>query len=153
MVTCSIDRNFCRRPFLRLRQLAIPLGICVLATTMVTDSVAAAEPATLVPVKVVKVVTRAPVGQMLATVAGASLYTPPSTGCTGGCLSVWPPLYIARGDYPTGTKGLGVVVVTVGSVKKRQVTYNGKQLYTFASDSGHSLNGNGVGGFSAAVVS
>ncbi len=38
---------------------------------------------------VVQVVNRSPIGNMLATTAGASLYTHPSGPCTS-CLSVWP---------------------------------------------------------------
>jgi hypothetical protein len=40
----------------------------------------------------------------------------------------------------------------IGGQSRRQVTYLGKALYTFESDSGTSLNGNGVGGFKAAKV-
>jgi len=102
--------------------------------------------------KVVQVVNRSPFGNMLATVKGASLYTPPSTGCAGGCLSVWPPLYVKKNTTPTGAVGLGTVSVMVGKKDKFQVTYNGRPLYTFTGDSGTSVNGNGVGGFSVATV-
>jgi predicted lipoprotein with Yx(FWY)xxD motif len=98
--------------------------------------------------EVVQVVDRAPFGQMLATVKGLSLYVDPSP-CTGSCLTVWPPLFMPKGKKtPTGTTGLG----TVKLGKHLQVTYNGQALYTFASDSGSSVNGNGVGGFMVATV-
>ena len=108
--------------------------------------------------KVVQVVTRTPEDStsavtMLATVKGRSLYTAPASGCTGGCLTVWPPLYVAKGKTPTGVTGLGTVSVTIGKKTKFQVTYMGKALYTFVNDSGTSADGNGVGGFMVAVVS
>lgn len=65
---------------------------------------------------VVQVVTRAPYGKMLATVAGRSLYiktTQPA--CTGGCLTIWPPLVMAAGKtVPKGVTGLGTASITVG---------------------------------------
>jgi predicted lipoprotein with Yx(FWY)xxD motif len=89
---------------------------------------------------------------MLATVKGASLYTAPATGCTGECLHIWPPLYVATGKIPTGVSGLGTVSITVGRYTHLQVTYNGNPLYKFKGDSGTSVNGNGVGGFMAATI-
>jgi len=110
--------------------------------------------------KVVQVVTRTPEGStsavtMLATVKGRSLYTAPASGCTGSCLTIWPPLYVAKGKTPTGVgvTGLGTVSVMVGKKTKFQVTYMGKALYTFVDDSGTSADGNGVGGFMLATVS
>ena len=109
--------------------------------------------------KVVQIVTRTPEGAtsavtMLATVKGRSLYTAPASGCTGGCLTIWPPLYVAKGKTPTGVgvTGLGTVSVMVGKKTKFQVTYMGKALYTFVDDSGTSADGNGVGGFMLATV-
>ena len=98
----------------------------------------------------VKVVDRAPYGKMLATVGGASLYTTASS-CTGGCLQVWPPLLMAKGKtMPTGVADLTTVKVTIGTSHDLQVAYKGKRLYTFVSDSGSSVRGNGVGGFKVA---
>ncbi len=96
--------------------------------------------------------TRPQVGKMLASKTGASLYTPPASGCTGSCDSVWPPLLVVKGRVPTGTSGLGTVSITIGGRTRTQVTYHGLRLYTFVGDSGTSVNGNGVGGFSAATV-
>ena len=76
---------------------------------------------------------------------GATLYTAKS--CTGSCLTIWPPLYMPSGaTVPKGPKGVtGLGTVKVG--KHLQVTYKGHRLYTFSSDSGTSVNGNGVAGF------
>jgi predicted lipoprotein with Yx(FWY)xxD motif len=101
---------------------------------------------------VVKVAERAGFGKILATEKGASLYTTASS-CTGVCLSIWPPLLMAKGKTtPTGVAGLATVKVTIGSSHDLQVTYKGKRLSTFISDRGTSVNGNGVGGFKVAKV-
>jgi len=136
-----------------MRRLTLTLGVVGMVGVMATGSVAAATSATLMPRKVVKVADRPPFGNMLTTRSGASLYLAPATGCTGACLTAWPPLYIRKGFAPRGTPGLGTVTVTVGGVMKRQVTYHGIPLNTFIGDSGTSVTGNGVDGFSVAVVS
>jgi predicted lipoprotein with Yx(FWY)xxD motif len=98
---------------------------------------------------VVQVVNRSPIGNMLATTGGASLYIHPSGPCTGGCLSVWPPLLMPTGKTkPKGAECLGTVSIPSGL----QVKYHGQPLFTFTGDSGTSVNGNGVGGFKAAKV-
>jgi predicted lipoprotein with Yx(FWY)xxD motif len=69
--------------------------------------------------------------------------------CTGSCAVAWPPLLLPVGTTSakggTGLTGLGVVMLPDG---RSQVTYNKMPLYTFASDSGASVRGQGVGGFS-----
>jgi len=101
---------------------------------------------------VVKVVDRAPFGKMLATLKGRSLYET-AAACTGSCLTVWPRLVLAPGKTtPTGVSGLGKVAFKVGTKTEFQVTYMGHRLYTFVSDSGSSVNGNGVNGFKVAKV-
>ncbi len=97
---------------------------------------------------VVEGVNRSPVGNMLATTSGASLYTNPG-GCTGSCLSVWPPLLMPAGKTkPHGADCLSTVSTSGGL----QVTYKNKPLYTFVDDSGSSVNGNHVAGFVAAKI-
>jgi len=135
------------------RRLTTTLGAAGMVGIMATGSVAAAVPVSLVPQKVVKIADRPPFGRMLTTLTGASLYLAPTTGCTGGCLTAWPPLYIHKGKTPRGTPGLGTVTVKVGGVTKLQVTYHGRPLNTFIGDSGTSVTGNGVAGFTVAVVS
>jgi predicted lipoprotein with Yx(FWY)xxD motif len=100
-------------------------------------------------VMVAEVVNRAPYGDMLATVGGATLYTTPSP-CTGGCLSIWPPLTIPKGKkIPTGVTGLSTAKL---AHHRPQITYNGKRLYTFYADRGGDVTGSGVGGFSVATT-
>ena len=135
-----------------VRRLTMTLGAAGMVGVMAAGSAAAAVPAAPVPQKIVKVADRPPFGNMLTTKAGASLYLAPTTGCTGGCLVAWPPLYIHKGKTPKGTPGLGTVTVVVGGVTKLQVTYHGRPLNTFIGDSGTSVTGNGVDGFTVAVV-
>jgi hypothetical protein len=51
---------------------------------------------------------------------------------------------------PLGASCLSTV--PFGKNGRLQVTYHSQRLYTFTGDSGTSLNGNGVGGFKAAVL-
>jgi len=109
----------------------------------------AAVPAKTGSATVVKVVTRAPIGKMLATIKGRSLYIKPTGGCNAICLGSWPRLLMPKGKTkPLGTKCLKTV--KVGS--RLQVTYRGKRLYTFTGDTGSSVNGNNLEGFKAAKV-
>jgi predicted lipoprotein with Yx(FWY)xxD motif len=69
--------------------------------------------------------------------------------CTGGCLTVWPPL-VATGT-PTGstavTGALATVSVMVNGAAETEVTYNGWPLHTFSSDTmAGQTNGQGIEG-------
>ena len=73
---------------------------------------------------------------------GATLYTAGS--CTASCQSIWPPLFMPTGaTVPKGIAGLGTVKVG----KHLQITYKKHRLYTFTGDSGSTVKGNGVAGF------
>jgi predicted lipoprotein with Yx(FWY)xxD motif len=113
-------------------------------------SAAQASPASTPKLQVVKVVTRHPFGKMLATVKGRSLYYIPSNKCNSQCLSIWPPLLMPKNSkaIPTGVSCLK----TAKFGRRLQVTYRGHRLYTFVSDHGSSVTGNGVGGFLVAKV-
>jgi predicted lipoprotein with Yx(FWY)xxD motif len=102
---------------------------------------------------VVMTATRGSFGNILVTGSGATLYRydadkPNMPTCTGGCAMAWPPLLLPVGTTSAkagaGLTGVGVVMLSDG---RSQVTYNKMPLYTFASDSGTSVNGQGVGGF------
>jgi predicted lipoprotein with Yx(FWY)xxD motif len=94
--------------------------------------------------------TRPKFGSMLVTAkAGRALYILPRGTCTGQCLAIWPRLLMPKGKTkPLGTSCLGTA--KVGKTGRRQVTYGGKRVYTFADDHGHSVTGNGVAGFKVA---
>jgi len=128
------------------------VGVFALAITLVPAPAALAHAAKKSKsVVVVQVVDRAPYGEMLATTTGLSLYTGPS--CTGACLAVWPPLLMPKGKKtPLGESGLGTVRVKMGRHKVVQVTYNGNPLYTFDTDAGNAVGGEGVGGFVVAAA-
>ena len=124
------------------------VGIAILILVPGLEPAQAATPAGQGAV-VVQMVNRSPVGNMLATTAGASLYIHPSGPCTGSCLSIWPALLMPAGkSKPKGARCL-TTVSTAGGV---QVSYHNQALYTFTGDSGSSVNGNGVGGFKAAKI-
>jgi predicted lipoprotein with Yx(FWY)xxD motif len=138
-----------------LRSVATSVGIGALCATAgvlgvvpATSASASQVAHTAKPAVVVKIAkARGGFKDVLTTTAGvgATLYTAKS--CTGSCLTAWPPLYMPKGkSLPKGPKGLtGLGTVKVGS--HLQVTYRKHRLYTFVSDSGSSVNGNGVAGF------
>jgi len=91
-------------------------------------------------------------GTILETSSGKTLYVdkadkPPHFACTGGCLSIWPPLKANGALKATG----GAMAADLGKVKGpggEQVTYKGHPLYTFVSDSkGNPTSGEGQSGF------
>jgi predicted lipoprotein with Yx(FWY)xxD motif len=91
-------------------------------------------------------------GAILVTSSGQTLYLdsadkPGHPACTGGCLSIWPPLKTSGTPKAAGSAKsslLGTTKITGG----KQVTYDGHQLYTFASDSANSpTSGEGRSGF------
>ncbi len=98
---------------------------------------------------VVERVDRSPIGNMLASATGASLYIHPNGPCTGTCLQVWPRLLMPTGKTkPKGAQCLSTKATKAGL----QVEYHGQLLYTFVDDTGTSETGNGVGGFLAAKI-
>jgi predicted lipoprotein with Yx(FWY)xxD motif len=95
--------------------------------------------------------SRGTFGTILVTASGATLYRytpdkPNMPTCTGSCAMAWPPDLLPAGStsIPSGgLTGLGSVMLPDGG---RQLTYNRTPLYTFADDSGTSVNGQGIGG-------
>jgi predicted lipoprotein with Yx(FWY)xxD motif len=102
------------------------------------------------PAVVVQEHRRPPFGLILTTVRGRALYFIPSNVCNASCRAIWPPLLMPIGkNKPLGAKCLGVV--RFGRTRL-QVTYRGKRLWTFVSDTGTRVTGNGVAGFRVAKV-
>ncbi len=93
--------------------------------------------------------THAPFGKILYTTHHRALYYEKTGSCTGGCLSVWPPLLMPKGK--TVPKGASCLA-TAKFGRRLQVTYHHHRLYTFIDDSGGSVTGNGVEGFAVARV-
>lgn len=83
---------------------------------------------------------RSPVGRILATPQGRTLYdftpdTPTSSACVSGlCVRLWPPLLTAGSP----TVGHGLKRSLVGTIRRSngslQVTYAGHPLYTWIGD-------------------
>lgn len=95
--------------------------------------------------------SRGTFGTILVSASGATLYRytpdkPNMPTCTGSCAVAWPPDLLPAGSTSVpsgGPAGLGSVMLPDG---RRQLTYNRTPLYTFADDSGTSVNGQGIGG-------
>jgi predicted lipoprotein with Yx(FWY)xxD motif len=82
---------------------------------------------------------------VLVTAAGLPLYTNNQDSaamvqCTGACATIWRPLTVAAGS-PTGTSAAGSLGVVALSDGARQVTVNGKPVYTFVADKAGKVSG------------
>jgi predicted lipoprotein with Yx(FWY)xxD motif len=94
------------------------------------------------------VATKAGVGRCLVNGEGMTLYVfkkdaPGQSACQGECLARWP-VHFSEGTAPAGLKAgdLGSIVRADG---KKQSTYRGMPLYTFAADtSAADAKGHGV---------
>jgi predicted lipoprotein with Yx(FWY)xxD motif len=92
-------------------------------------------------------------GTVLENSSGMPLYTlAAGTSCTGACAQAWPPLTVPAGTTPKAGPGVTGTLATTMSGGALEVTYNGKALYTFLSDSAGQVTGDGVAGFSVAKV-
>jgi predicted lipoprotein with Yx(FWY)xxD motif len=133
-------------------------GLVALALTLVAAALAASAVAGASK-RVAKETQNATLGKtVLTNTAGRTLYSlsVEKNGkfiCTGSCLSVWHPLIVPAGVKPMGPVKLGTVVRPEGGT---QVTYKGRPLYRFGSDTKTGeANGEGikdVGTWHAAVV-
>jgi predicted lipoprotein with Yx(FWY)xxD motif len=88
------------------------------------------------------------VGKVLVDAHGMALYSSnrDATGtpaCAGACTSIWKPLTLASGA-PSAASGAGTVGTVMRPDGTRQVTVNGRPLYTFVQDSPGKVTGNGV---------
>jgi predicted lipoprotein with Yx(FWY)xxD motif len=69
----------------------------------------------------------------------------PSSVCSGGCASAWPPLISS--STPSAASALPGTLSVLTDANGSQVTYNGHPLYTYSGDSAPGqANGEGVGG-------
>jgi predicted lipoprotein with Yx(FWY)xxD motif len=88
--------------------------------------------------RVVKEANNAKLGKTILTnVKGITLYslsaeTKGKFICKGSCLKDWHPLVVAAGVKPTGPVKLGTIKRPDNG--RRQVTFNGRPLYTFDED-------------------
>ena len=130
----------------RLLLVSVALGALVLTGSALGQS-AHSSAATVVTTG------KTSLGTILVTSSGRSLYLdvadkPGHPACTGGCLSIWPPLKASGTPKAAG----GAKAADLGTVKIaggiKQVTYKGHPLYTFASDTkSGQTSGEGENGF------
>jgi predicted lipoprotein with Yx(FWY)xxD motif len=86
-------------------------------------------------------------GQVLVDSSGRALYVNDQEKggmvlCKGGCVSIWMPLTVHGAPKAGSLTGkLGVLARSNGV---KQVTFNGKPLYTFAEDQPGKVNGDGA---------
>ncbi len=89
---------------------------------------------------------------ILTNAQGMTLYyrttdRPPTTVCSGGCASAWPPLLISGSSPPTSAASLPGKLSVQTDANGTQVEYNGHPLYTFSGDTGPGqTTGEGFGG-------
>jgi predicted lipoprotein with Yx(FWY)xxD motif len=126
---------------------ALLLGVLALVALLLVPVAAGTAARQKQTKRVVKLEEAAGGGLVLANLRGRTLYSLSAEGngrfiCTGGCLSVWPPLLVPKGVRPVGPVRLGTVKRPDG---KRQVTYRGRPLYTFVEDGARGeTNGEGI---------
>jgi predicted lipoprotein with Yx(FWY)xxD motif len=87
-------------------------------------------------------------GRVLVDSSGKALYTADQEKmngalCKGSCLDFWTPLTIPSGN-PTAESVNGMLGVARRPDGTRQVTFDGKRLYSFSQDEPGQINGNGL---------
>jgi len=89
---------------------------------------------------------------ILTNAQGMTLYyrttdAPPTTVCSGGCASAWPPLLASGSNAPTRKTSLPGKLSVQTDANGTQVEYNGHLLYTFSGDTAAGqTTGEGFGG-------
>jgi predicted lipoprotein with Yx(FWY)xxD motif len=121
-----------RRP--RHLSIAIVAAVAILAVAALCSALAVASTSK----RVVKEANSASLGKTVLTADnGLTLYTLSAEKhgtfiCKGSCLKDWHPLVVARGVKPTGPVALGTIKRPDNGL--RQVTFEGRPLYTFDAD-------------------
>jgi predicted lipoprotein with Yx(FWY)xxD motif len=118
------------------KPIALLLALVAIALIVTGSGANPAQAAT--SKRVVKKANNAKLGKtILVNLRGLTLYdlSAETNGkfiCKRGCLVDWHPLYIAAGVKPTGPVKLGTIKRPDNG--RRQVTFNGRPLYTFDED-------------------
>jgi predicted lipoprotein with Yx(FWY)xxD motif len=86
------------------------------------------------------------VGKVLVDSSGHALYTPAEEAngmvlCTGGCTAFWKPVS-AGATLPATPAGAGTLGVVTRPDGTKQLTEDGKPLYTFVEDTSTTVKGN-----------
>lgn len=118
-----------------LAALSIVLAACSAAAT---PSPAATSGAAAGPIAT----STSSLGTFLVGPNGMTLYirtkdgTNNQSSCTGSCASSWPPLTVSAGTTPTAASGVTGTLATLARADgTTQVSYMGRALYYFGSDS------------------
>jgi predicted lipoprotein with Yx(FWY)xxD motif len=87
-------------------------------------------------------------GRVLVDSAGKALYAADEEAsdmvlCTDACLTFWEPLTVSDGEAPTDSSLPGTLGVAERPDGTRQVTYDGKRLYSFTEDQPGEVTGDG----------
>jgi predicted lipoprotein with Yx(FWY)xxD motif len=128
----------------RILVVSVALGALGLASSAFGQS-AHSSAATVVTTK------KTSLGTILVTSSGQTLYLdaadkPGRPACTGGCLSIWPPLKASGAPKASGGAKASMLGTTKIAGGITQVTYNKHPLYTFAS-AATGTSGEGDNGF------
>ena len=132
-------------PLILIALAAAALTACGSSSQQAQTS-AAASPAGTQTVSLAKV---SGVGQVLVDSKGFALYSPKQDSasmirCTGSCTSIWVPLTV-KGTPTADSSVAGKIGTVMRPDGRKQVTFNGKPLYTFVEDSSPKMvNGNGA---------
>lgn len=125
------------------------LTACLLFTAGLAPAVQAAVPRDSAALVQIGMSTK--LGPVLENSQGKSLYTLSSEAggtlhCTGGCLTVWPPVLVPSGSTaPSTVAGVTGTFGTLTRPEGTQLTLNGFPLYAFVNDKAPGdTNGNGI---------
>src|SRR5215469_3042887 len=105
-----------------------------------------------VPLKTATATVKGTSETILTNAQGMTLYyrttdAPPTTVCSGGCASAWPPLLVSGSNTPTSPTSLPGKLSVQADANGTQVEYNGHPIYTFSGDtSPGQTTGEGFGG-------
>jgi predicted lipoprotein with Yx(FWY)xxD motif len=98
-------------------------------------------------------------GPVIANGAGMTLYvfvddllTRAPSACVGDCMNDWPPALV-RGKVREVGNVTGHIGTVVRFGKERQLTMDGRPLYTFSGDKPGEIRGNGIGNIWWAMTS
>jgi predicted lipoprotein with Yx(FWY)xxD motif len=130
--------------------IAIGLAACGSSNSSSGSAAASNASSTTAAPGTVSVKSISGTGTVLVDSKGNALYTNnqdsgSKVACSGSCAKIWVPLAAPSSGQPTSSDSsvqakLGAVMTPDGT---SQVTYGGKPLYTFVSDSPGQVTGNG----------
>ena len=128
-------------------------GMCLIAAVMITAGTVSVASAG--EIKGLKTSEKSDIGHYLVTSDGMSVYLfekdrPGTSKCYDQCAQVWPPVTAAKLPSVAGSIDPEKLGLSPRKDGKKQVTYNGWPLYTYAPDtSPGDIKGQDIEGFGA----